>query len=410
MAIRRGSFLPIPRDLAVVALGLFTWGWGEGMFLYLQPIYLQSFGAQPVEIGAVLSLVGVAMALAQAPAGVISDRIGARPVLRSAWVIGLLAALLMAAAQSLIVFVAGMLLYGVTSYVTAPLSSYQAHARGNWSVERALTTSGAFYNLGTFLGALTGGWVGSQWGLQNVYRAASIFFAVSTAVIFLARTQKAEDHPVQHAAPQPSLAANTRFLSLLAVIVLSAFALYLPQPLNVLYLTNQQGFSVQEIGQIGAIASLSNAAIMLVLGSLLPARAGLIVGILMVGMFALLTWQGRSAWVFYLGYFFLSGYRLFRAMATAHARTAVRATQTGLAFGLIETGNAAAVIVTPLAAGLLYDRDPRSVYSVSLAAIGAVLLLTIALFNLDRRKTEYNRAATPGDSVQGQPPHSDLDG
>lgn len=378
----------MPRDLAVVVTALFTWGMGEGMFWYLQPVYLQTFGAKPVEIGAVLSLVGVAMVLAQVPAGAISDRIGARPVMRSAWVIGLLATILMALAGSLTVFVAGMLLYGLTSYVGAPLSSYQTHVRGTWSVERALNIPGALYNLGTFIGALSGGWIGEQWGLQNVYRIASVIFAVSTLVIFQARHRSAEEHSGAHAAQHPRLAANPRFWGLLGVVIFGIFALYLPQPLTSLYLTNQQGFSVQGIGTIGAVAYLSNAAVLLVLGSLLRAPVGQIVGVLMVGLFVLLIWQGNQPWMFYLGYFFLGGFRLFRSMASARARAAVRANQVGLAFGLLETGNAIAVILAPLAAGLLYDRDPRSVYTVSLAAIGVALALTVGQIYGSRGKPE----------------------
>ncbi len=41
------------RNLLLVALSLFTWGVGEGLFIYFQPIYLQQWGADPLMIGAV---------------------------------------------------------------------------------------------------------------------------------------------------------------------------------------------------------------------------------------------------------------------------------------------------------------------------------------------------------------------
>ena len=56
------------RDLLLMAVSLFTWGIGEGMFIYFQPLYLEKWGANPVEIGAILGAMGVAMAVAQAPA------------------------------------------------------------------------------------------------------------------------------------------------------------------------------------------------------------------------------------------------------------------------------------------------------------------------------------------------------
>src|SRR5512146_2396000 len=155
---------PVPRDLLVMALSLFTWGVGEGMFIYFQPLYLQKWGANPLEIGAILSLMGIAMAVAQAPAGYLADRVGARPVMWSSWVLGTIAAVMMALAGSLPVFVAGMLTYGLTSFVVAPMNSYIASVRGRWSVERALTIVSAMFHLGAVAGPLIGGLVGEAIG------------------------------------------------------------------------------------------------------------------------------------------------------------------------------------------------------------------------------------------------------
>jgi hypothetical protein len=33
------------RDLILVAIAMFAWGLGEGMFLYFQPLYLEELGA-----------------------------------------------------------------------------------------------------------------------------------------------------------------------------------------------------------------------------------------------------------------------------------------------------------------------------------------------------------------------------
>ena len=89
------------RNLLFVILALFTWGLGEGLFLYFQPIYLQQLGADPVLIGAILGGMGVAMALAQIPAGILSDRIGSRTMMWISWVIGTVAAIVMVYATGL---------------------------------------------------------------------------------------------------------------------------------------------------------------------------------------------------------------------------------------------------------------------------------------------------------------------
>jgi len=85
------------------------------MFYFFQPLYLQEFGRRPAEDRSILGLVGLATMLAYLPAGYLSDRIGRRPLICLAWIIGSVATGLMALAQSLPVFVGGMVLYGFTN-------------------------------------------------------------------------------------------------------------------------------------------------------------------------------------------------------------------------------------------------------------------------------------------------------
>jgi len=114
-------------SLIFVALALFTWGMGEGMFIYFQSIHLADLGADPVTIGSILSAMGLAMMISHIPAGHLSDRFGRRPLLIGAWLTGVTATVLMAAASSLPLFVVGLLLYGFTAFVASPLNSYTQH-------------------------------------------------------------------------------------------------------------------------------------------------------------------------------------------------------------------------------------------------------------------------------------------
>ena len=371
------------RDLLLMAISLFTWGVGEGMFLIFQSIYLQKWGADPLEIGAILGAMGIAMAVVQAPAGYLADRIGSRPVMWASWVLGTIAAVLMALANSLPMFVVGLLTYGLTSFVVAPMNSYITSVRGQWSVQRALTVVMAMFNLGAVAGPIIGGFIGEAIGLQNVYRISSAIFVVSTLIVLMVRQPPAEK-PGEIHAQQPNLVRNPRFLALLGLIVLTMFALYLPQPLTPNFLQNEQGFSLQTIGHLGAMGSLGNALIMLGLGHL-SAPAGFLTGQALVGLFALLMWRGESLFPFFVGFFLLGGYRLTRSMALAFARSLVKINEVGFAFGLVETGNAVAVILAPPVAGLLYQHNPQLVYVLSLVLVGLMLLMN--LFLLPRKRS-----------------------
>src|ERR1044072_1027767 len=91
----------IQRDLAIVAISTFIWGLGEGLFIFFLPLGLQRWDSGAVLIGAVLSMIGVTMAVVQIPAGYFSDRFGTPPFIFASLLLGIASAIVMADAHSL---------------------------------------------------------------------------------------------------------------------------------------------------------------------------------------------------------------------------------------------------------------------------------------------------------------------
>lgn len=364
------------RDLRLVAISLCIWGIGEGMFLYFQALYLQEWGAEPFLIGTILGMWGIATAVAQTPAGYLADRFGPRPIMWASWILGAAAAWIMALAGSLNVFVVGLVLFGLTSAVLAPMNTYATAVRGRWSAARALTVISAAYHLGEVIGPLAGGVIGQRMGLQTVYMIAGCVFIVSTLLILLIRPAPVEVHSEEGAPSE--LKRNSRYIALLGLTVVTMFALYFAQPLTPNFLQNERGLSLQQIGLMGTLGSLGIVVFALMLGHLRPGL-GFFIGQPLMAVFSLLIWRGTSLPVVGIGYFFLGGYRLSHTMVLAYARTMIRAQETGLAFGLLETANAAAVILAPPIAGLLYQRDPTSIYPAALVMIAAIILINLII-------------------------------
>lgn len=359
-------------DLVMLSLALFTWGIGEGMFFIFQPIYLQQLGADTMTIAGIFSAFGLAMMTAHVPAGYLADRIGRKPLLVAAWTSGLVAAWVMALARALPVFVAGMLLYGLTAFVSAPLNSYVTAARGRFSPVRAMTLVSAAFNLGAVLGPITGGWLGQRFGLQSVYLAAACLFVLSTGLLVFIRSQPREEH--DPAAPPASLWANTRFVGFLGLVLLTMFVMYLPQPLTPKFLENERSLSLSAIGLLGSAGSLGNTLLNLLLGHF-AARNGFLLAQACVAAFAVLLWKGGGLPWYALAYFLLGGYRASRALIFAQIRPLIHPAQMGLAYGVAETFNSITIVLAPLLAGALYLRDPILVYPVSL---GLILLALVA--------------------------------
>jgi MFS family permease len=360
-------------DLALLSISLFTWGIGEGMFIYFQPIYLQQLGAGTMVVASVFSAFGAAMMVAHIPAGYLADRFGRKPLLLVAWMAGLAATGVMALARSLPVFVFGMLLYGLTAFVASPLNSYVTAASGKLSPVRVMTLVSAAYNLGAVLGPVSGGWIGARFGLRSIYLVSACIFILSTAVLFFIRSQPRELH--DPAAPPVKLLANARFLGFVGIAFLAMFVMYLPQPLTPKFLQSERRLSLESIGLLGSIGSLGNALLTLALGQF-AARTGFLLAQVSVGFFSLLIWRGTGVPWYALGYFLLGGYRACRPVIFAQVRALIHSAQMGLAYGVAETFNSLTVVLAPLLAGVLYTRDPQLVYPISLGLVLVALVVS----------------------------------
>ncbi|MGB7115957.1 MAG: MFS transporter [Anaerolineales bacterium] len=349
------------RDLILVAFALMTWGVGEGMFLFFEPLYLQEMGASPLEIGAILGGVGIAMTIAYLPAGYLSDRFGRRPMLVSAWILGTTATWVMALSRTLPIFVLGIGLYGFTSFVVVPLNSYVTAARGKWSVARAITFISAAFNFGAILGPLLGGWIGEQVGLHFSFLAAAFIFLLSTSIIIFIRPQPVEISSFERGRFGFGGLLNERFMRYLVVIFIVMFAMYLPQPLSQNFLQNERGISLFQIGQLISARSAGIVILNLTLGQL-NARIGFIIAQAAMAMFTLLIWHGASFYNYALGYLLLGSYQTARSLAVAQGRALTQASNMGIAYGMIETVMSLAIILAPPLAGYLYIQNPVWIY------------------------------------------------
>jgi MFS family permease len=364
------------RNLILVALSLMIWGIGEGMFLLFQPLYLQQMGADPILIGAIIGLTGTAMTLAHLPAGYLADRFGRRPILVAAWYLATFATGVMALANSLTLFVIGSILYSISAFVSGPMNSYITAARGKLSVARALTLVSAIYNLGAIAGPLLGGWIGNQWGLRRNFLVAAGVFILSSMLITLIRPQPVEKFLPEAKSSRKSVLLNPRFLGYLALTFLIMFVLYLPQPLTVNFLQNERALDLTQIGTLISLRSVGVIILNLGLGQLNP-RLGFLLSQLALGIFCAIIWKGASFPWYSLAYLLLGGYQTARSMAAAQGRALVNAAYMGMAYGMIETVSAVSVILAPPLAGYLYAWKPDSIYVVSLACIGGVILLAL---------------------------------
>ncbi len=355
------------RNLLFIALALLLWGFGEGMFFNFVPIYLdREFLLSKQQIGFALGVFAFSMMITHLPAGYMADRVGRRPLLVGAWVLGVVSTFVLAFSRSLPFYMVGLVGYGLTAFVSSPLSSYVTAARGKWPVATALSLTTFTFNTGMALGPWVGGQIGERFGMQSAYLVAGFVFAVSTVFIMLVQDQPLDHH--DEANPPVRLWSNQRFVGFVGVVALAFFAMHLSQPLTPNYLESVRNLSLSETGLIFSLGALGNA-LMAVTFSRIHPRNGFLIAQATVILFALCIWLGTSLPVFALGYFLLGGFRASRAMFISQARELIPASQMGLAYGTLETVTSIITVITPIVAGYLFTPEPVRVYQIAIGLI-----------------------------------------
>ena len=387
------------KNYILILSALFTWGIGEGLFYYFQPLYLEQFDINPVLIGSILSISALSMALIQIPFGYLTDIFSARKIMWFGWTIGTVAVWLMALAKSLPLFIIGMVFYGFSA-VAAATTHFTIQARGKLSIERALTLSSAAYNAGAIMGPILGGWIGENFGLNTIYRIAATILIGSTFISYFFRKPD-NDFDVEENQNKGKFKLSPKFILLLGLFFVTYFSGYLAEPLTPNFLQNERGLSLSTIGQLGSIGSIGNTIILLVFGGLQALR-GLPIAQAFVGFFVLLVWRGNSFPLYAAGFFLKGGFRIYQSMFTAIAHPIMNSGSKAVGYGYIATIIAMASVAAPTVAGILYSQKPEGIYVVAFILIISVFILnTLILPKITKPKSSHGVIEEPCELEKG---------
>lgn len=380
------------RDARLAGLALVLWGFGEGLFLHIQLLYIKELGAAAVQIGALLSAANVVRALVYLPGGILADRLPRNWVMMGGWVTGLVGITLAGLARSWQALIPGLLVYATSAYCIPVINAYLAHAVGGRNLARTFTTVYADYTAGGIISPAVGGWLADIVTMHTVHFVSAALFASSTLTIVQVSPQ-AVPARTQH---QPGWRAlgNERFVRLAGVAVLLFTAMYLAFPFSPNFLKVVGGWRIGPIGLLGSFQALGAPVLSSLLGrfgregdegdsgavrpkgwaSRLLVGSGLVwgsvVGLLLARQLPLLA----------AAYLLRGAYQGCRSLTQARVTHLGQEADRGLLLGTTETLIAAAQVATPYAAGLLYAGNPiypliSSLILIPLAVLFGVLAL-----------------------------------
>jgi len=377
------------RDARLIGLALLLWGFGEGLFFHIQPLYIEQLGATPVVLGGILSAANLVSAATYLPAGILADLVPRKWLMAGGWITGFVGVLLIGLARSWQGLLPGLMIYAISAYCIPVINAYLAHAADGRNMARTFTTVFAGYAAGGIISPSVGGWLAEVTSMRLVYYVSAALFAMSTLAIIQVSPQSVPERA--RLGQRWGCLLNRRFVRFAAFTGLAFVAMYLAFPLAPNFLRDVAGWRVTRIGMLGSFQALGATLISPWLGHLDKERedrhagprgrlrwaSGLTVGPGLVWASALALLVARNFPLLAAAYVLRGSYQGCRSLVQARASGLAREADRGLVLGATETLIAAAQVVAPYVAGWLYASDPAYPFISSLLLIPLVLLLAM---------------------------------
>lgn len=373
----RKFWLGLSRDNFLVMLSMLFWGAGEGLWFYVQPLYIKSLGADSLEIGFVLSLAPVLMVLILIPSGILADRHGRKKMMVGGSVMGTVAVLLLASARDWRQSIVGFLLYWGSTGCLPAFHAYIAHASERKDLNRNFSLMYAAFAVGLIIFPTVGGFLAERVGFPLALCTAAAFYAVSTVLVVAVREQPVVATTVGFGLRD--VLSNSRLMIICTVSVFIFLAMFLGQPFAPNYLEEVVGLELVWIGFLGSAHALGATVLGVGLGKLSEGVAGLVVGQALVLVSLLLLLRFQAIPLLALSFFLRGAFNACRALALGQMGKVIGETASGLAYGLLNTAMGLPWVLAPYMAAWLYTSRPVLPFTVSAVMIAAMMMVSVVL-------------------------------
>jgi DHA1 family multidrug resistance protein-like MFS transporter len=374
--------MTIPREVRLIVVVQLLWGVGFGLIGPIQPLYLQSLGADPGQIGLVFGVGNIAGGLLVLPAGAIADRYGRRLVILASGVSGTLGALSLVPLDRWEWAFASSILYWAGTAALPVMSAHVAASASRAVLGRAMgMVYGAFF-VGFIIASPLAGALAARLGMRETILAGAVFFALSTAGVL--RLSAGRGTHLFAAARFPRA-----FWALLALAPVGAFVAVLPTPLLPVYVRDVAGSPLELVGVYVACVSLGSAAFSAAGGRLADrfgaAPAVLANALLLTVGCAIAALLASSGFLVAVGLVLVGANVASNPVLAALLERVVPRARAALGYAAFQLVYAVGFGAGGIAAGSLYDADPHLPLVVTIAlALPVAMVFAVVITQIGR--------------------------
>jgi DHA1 family multidrug resistance protein-like MFS transporter len=330
------------------------------------PLYAKSFNVSYTLVSLAISAYAFGRFLADIPSGLLSDKLGRRPLMIWGTLILAATAFLNARATSFIEFLIYRLIQGVgsamwmTSRTTLLADVLKPSERG-----RIMGYFQSFQLLGGSAGPVIGGYVATQWGLQSTFYFYALLGLVSLVITYLwikepeGLAAKKQETRFDWPTARRLLSNRSYSLACLATFTIFFMRTGIRGTMIPLYADGELGLSETEIGAVISYSTIINLILAVPMGHAIDyfGRKPAIVKSLFITMFAALAFPNTT------DYFTLSLASVLLGIGTSGAGQAPLALATdatideprGISMGMYRLFGDIGYVVGPIILGVIAD-------------------------------------------------------
>ncbi len=264
-------FKVLNRDLRLIFVSNLAGSFGDGLYAYLLPYYMdEALKASAEEIGLLYAVVSLVAALTLLIAGMFADKYDRKKIMIAGWIAWLPAPIIFSLAGNWLQMLPGMILWGFwlggptsTAYITASADKTR--------LTLTFTAISAAWSFGYIFSPALGGYLAEIVGMQAVFFLAFAFYASASLILVFISSQRVTDH-AQHRLGEhysfSELLRRRKLLLLSILFALTMFSLMLFRPFVPKFLGDVYSYGGFEIGVFGSVSFFGSAVLGIGLGRL----------------------------------------------------------------------------------------------------------------------------------------------
>jgi len=374
-----GIFESLNRDLRLLFISHLLGSFGDGLYAYLLPVYIQTaLHAAPVDVGVLYTVLTLSSALTPIPGGYLAERYDRKKIMIFAWVLWLPIPLIISSATHWTMLFPAMFLYGC--FISAPsTAAYIASTAKEDKINLTFTLISSAWWMGYIFSPSVGGYLATKIGMKVVFYMAFVFYMAAALVLLFIKSQRMRR---ERQLRVEEFKVSVDMKTVLGWIVLFALIMFfnvLMRPFVPTFLKDVYRFDEFAIGVLGSFTFAGSAILGILIG-----RVGdkfgnkvAVAACLVFTIFSLSVFQFTSNFALLVPLFFLMGtnytpWDLMNATISSLSPEILR----GRWVAISQTASMLAAFFAPYLGGTLYDISPNYPF---IATITGFLTLLIAL-------------------------------